>query len=265
MVLIIYGDDIQEINEIPQKYEDFIEFIENLFGIEEISKFTLEFTTDNKSDQKLTKETYKDFFIADSKDKSVNIYPSSEDKKANELQIKEEKAGEEEINTNSNNINENNGIKVPEITRDMVIASIVKQVKSNMQRSRLMLEEKRKKEEEENRAVKEQINNLITDRLNNLKNELISESQIKYSQILSESQINLKNIYEKISGDDAKKAKIHSLEEHPGVICSGCGMIPIVGNRYSCVYCRNFNYCEKCEEEKGFSHGHPLYKFKLRV
>ena len=265
MVLIIYGDDIQEINEIPQKYEDFIEFIENLFGIEEISKFTLEFNTDNKSDQKLTKETYKDFFIADSKDKSVNIYPSSEDKKANELQIKEEKAGEEEINTNSNNIKENNEIKVPEITRDMVIASIVKQVKSNMQRSRLMLEEKRKKEEEENRAVKEQINNLITDRLNNLKNELISESQLKYSQILSESQINLKNMYEKISDDSEKKAKIHSLEEHPSVICSGCGMTPIVGNRYSCVYCNNVNYCEKCEEQNGLSHGHPLYKFKLRV
>jgi len=265
MVLIIYGEEIQEISEMPEKYEDFIEFIQNLFGIEEISKFTLEFTNDNKKYQKLTNETYKDFFIADSKDKSVNIYPSSEDKKANELQIKEEKVEEEEINTNNNNINENNGIKVPEITRDMVIASIVKQVKSNMQRSRLMLEEKKKKEEEENRAVKEQINNLITDRLNNLKNELISESQIKYSQILSESQINLKNMYANIGNDDVKKARIHSLEEHPSVTCSGCGMTPIVGNRYSCVYCRNLNYCEKCEEEKGFSHGHPLYKFKLRV
>ena len=265
MVLIIYGEEIQEIDEIPKEYEDFIDFIKNLFGIEDISKFTLEFTNDNKSYQKLTNETYEDFFVADSKDKSVNIYPSSEDKKANELQIKEEKVEEEEINTNSNNINENNEIKVPEITKDMVIASIVKQVKSNMQRSRLMLEQKRKKEEEENRAVKEQINNLISDRLNNLKNELISESQIKYSQILSESQINLKNMYEKIASNDANKPKIHSLEEHPNVICGGCGMTPIVGNRYSCVYCSNLNYCEKCEEEKGFSHGHPLYKFKLRV
>ena len=265
MVLIMYGENIQEIDEIPENYEDFIEFIENLYGLGEISKYTLEFTNDNKSYQKLTNETYKDFFIADSKDKSVNIYPLSKDNKANGLQIKEEKIEKEEINTNSNNINENNGIKVPEITKDMVIASIVKQVKSNMQRSRLMLEQKRRKEEEENRAVKEQINNLITDRLNNLKNELISESQLKYSQILSESQINLKNMYEKISDDGQKKAKIHSLEEHPCVICSGCGMTPIVGNRYSCVYCSNLNYCEKCEEQNGFSHGHPLYKFKLRV
>ena len=48
MVLIIYGEEIQEISEMPEKYEDFIEFIQNLFGIEEISKFTLEFTNDNK-------------------------------------------------------------------------------------------------------------------------------------------------------------------------------------------------------------------------
>ncbi len=265
MVLIIFGDDIQEINEIPEKYEDFIEFIENLFGIKEISKFTLEFTNDNKSYTKLTNETYRDFFVGDGANKSVNIFLPPEDNKTDELQ-KEEKVEEEEINTNrNNNINENNGIKVPEITKDMVIASIVKQVKSNMQRSRIMLEQKRKKEEEENRAVKEQINNLITDRLNNLKQELISESQIKYSQILSESQINLKNMYEKITGDDVKKEKIHSLEEHPNFTCNGCGMTPIVGNRYCCVYCKDINYCEKCEEEKGFSHGHPLYIFKLRV
>ena len=231
----------------------------------EISKFYLEFTIDNKFSKKLTKETYNEFFAGDGKDKTVTLYPPSEDKNTNELQNKEEKIEKEEINTESNKINENNGIKVPEITKDMVIASIVKQVKSNMQRSRIMMEQKRKKEEEENRAVTEQINNLITDRLNNLKQELISESQVKYSQILSESQINLKNMYRNVSKDDMQKEKIRSLEEHPSVTCSNCGMTPIVGNRYSCVYCSNVNYCEACEQENGLSHGHPLYQFKLRV
>lgn len=91
MVLIIYGEEIQEIDVIPEKYENFIEFIKNLFGIEDISKFTLEFTNDNKNYQKLSNETYEDFFVADSKDKSVNIYPSSEDKKLMNYKLKKKK------------------------------------------------------------------------------------------------------------------------------------------------------------------------------
>ena len=59
--------------------------------------------------------------------------------------------------------------------------------------------------------------------------------------------------------------QIHSLEKHPGIICSKCGMDPIIGNRYCCVYCDNVNFCDKCEEEIGYEHNHPLYKFKLRL
>ena len=168
----------------------------------------------------------------------------------------------------------------------MVIASIVKQVKENMQKSRILLQEKEKKEEEERKrreneenerkekekeqakGITEQINNLITNRLDNLKEELINESQIKFSEIISESQLNLKNVFENnniIESQDENKESLHSLEEHPGISCENCGMSPIVGNRYCCVYCSNVNYCEKCEEKNGLKHGHPFYKFKLRI
>ena len=191
----------------------------------------------------------------------------------------EEKEEEEEINNENNNKinNDDKEIKIPEITKDMVIASIVRQVKENMQKSRILQQKKQKEEEEERKrkenekkekekGISDQINNLITNRLDNLKEELINESQIKFSQIMSESQINLKNAFEKNNDIVEENSNfIHSLERHPGFSCNNCGIDPIVGNRYCCVYCNNINFCEKCEEKEGLRHGHPLYKFKLRI
>ena len=47
---------------------------------------------------------------------------------------------------------------------------------------------------------------------------------------------------------------------HSGVKCKGCGMFPIVGCRFKCNLCKNFNYCEKCEEKLAEEHNHPFIK-----
>lgn len=47
---------------------------------------------------------------------------------------------------------------------------------------------------------------------------------------------------------------------HEGVECDGCNVCPIVGNRYKCTICNNFDYCEKCEETK--PHEHAFLKIK---
>ncbi len=277
MVIIVLYDDIKEIEQIPEKYEDFLEIISNLYAIniKEIVNLILEYSIDGKNFIILNKDTYNSLYSSGKVESTVNIYFSMEESRAYQGGFKNEEKNEVKNNVNENK-NENNETKDDEITKDMVIASIVKQVKENMQKSRILLkkkeeEEKRREEEErirrekEEKGVSDQINNLITDKLNNLKVELINDSIIKYSQLLSESQINLKNLNKDNNIYDENKVKIHSLEEHPEISCSGCGISPIVGNRYCCVYCQNFNYCEKCEEKNGFNHGHPLYKFKLRV
>ena len=46
---------------------------------------------------------------------------------------------------------------------------------------------------------------------------------------------------------------------HPGVVCDGCGS-PIIGVRYNCTICQDFDFCEKCEEKDKGQHGHPLLK-----
>ena len=47
---------------------------------------------------------------------------------------------------------------------------------------------------------------------------------------------------------------------HNCVLCEGCGTNPIVGVRYKCNTCLQFNFCEICEETK--DHRHPFLKLK---
>ncbi len=46
------------------------------------------------------------------------------------------------------------------------------------------------------------------------------------------------------------------------VQCSGCQKFPIVGTRYQCMVCQDFNFCEQCEESQ--DHMHPFAKLKRR-
>ena len=47
---------------------------------------------------------------------------------------------------------------------------------------------------------------------------------------------------------------------HKGITCDGCGISPIVGNRYKCALCQNFDFCEFCEEKFSSEHQHPFIK-----
>ena len=65
------------------------------------------------------------------------------------------------------------------------------------------------------------------------------------------------------------KKNIKVEEEKPKVhyryICDGCDMDPIIGNRYTCTVCDNFDYCESCKEKFGKKHNHPFNKIDKPV
>ena len=365
VVKIYFFEEEKEMNEKPQNFQDFLSWIQNCFGYEDMDKFFFEYTLDGNKFYQLNNETYNTFFNNKNNNEKIYIYLSieesnyykQENQKEEKLEIKEEKIefndnnienDSEKMNINNNNetninnnsetninnnikedipfiikedeireidnkeeskeenkieeikeenkieeikeenkieekeeeINSNpNEIKLPEITKEMVIASILKGVKERRQQSRIQLEkekkekekiekEKKKKEKEKKKLEKKdkkndfagEISNLITKKIENFKKELINESSIKLNQIISESQIQLQKDL-----DQDKIKQIHSLEIHPNVSCSKCGVNPIKGNRYLCALCNNINFCDKCEEEVGFAHNHPLYKFKLRL
>ena len=37
---------------------------------------------------------------------------------------------------------------------------------------------------------------------------------------------------------------------HQHITCNGCNMFPIVGARYQCTHCSEFDYCENCFRTK---------------
>ena len=47
---------------------------------------------------------------------------------------------------------------------------------------------------------------------------------------------------------------------HRNVRCEGCGLDPLVGWRYMCTICDDYNLCENCEETNALRHGHPFIK-----
>ena len=47
---------------------------------------------------------------------------------------------------------------------------------------------------------------------------------------------------------------------HFGVSCNGCGVSPILGCRYKCSVCDDYDLCEECEKKLSKEHGHPFLK-----
>ena len=47
---------------------------------------------------------------------------------------------------------------------------------------------------------------------------------------------------------------------HFGVACNGCGVSPILGTRYKCSVCDDYDLCEECEKKLAEEHGHPFLK-----
>jgi len=47
------------------------------------------------------------------------------------------------------------------------------------------------------------------------------------------------------------------LTHHYGITCDGCQKSPIVGRRFKCLQCFNFDLCEDCEAK---GHDHPMVR-----
>ena len=67
----------------------------------------------------------------------------------------------------------------------------------------------------------------------------------------------VKQILEKVS---PKPKNSEGKAIHRWVSCNGCGMNPIVGTRYRCSVCDNFDYCENCQQIYKNEHNHEFIK-----
>ena len=187
---------------------------------------------------------------------------------------------EDNIDNNDKIINNINNIN--NINSDIVKQNIVNAQKEKIKQQRILMAEKEKErilneQRQKNLENNKQINNIKNEKLNQnnisnqlndiinenfdkLKNELINESNEQLSKIVMESKIKNR---EKDEDIDDNEEFLNSVEKH-GIPCDGCGN-EIIGIRYKCVFCDTFDYCEQCEEEKGYVHEHPFYKIRFKI
>lgn len=57
-----------------------------------------------------------------------------------------------------------------------------------------------------------------------------------------------------------KKCEQEKIVRHCKFYCDGCEMYPIIGTRYKCAICPDYDFCEKCESTK--EHNHPFLKIR---
>jgi len=90
------------------------------------------------------------------------------------------------------------------------------------------------------------LNKVINDNMEAAKAEILKKTIEQTSKIFSEmkSQTNTSNI------------------QHSTVTCDGCRVKPILGNRYKCTVCNDFDYCEACEQQNSETHPHPFLKIR---
>ena len=68
------------------------------------------------------------------------------------------------------------------------------------------------------------------------------------------------NKYDEMSSSILMKSNVNNINEenlnlslnktkHNGIKCQKCSQNPIIGCRYKCAFCKDYNLCEKCEEQ----------------
>ena len=102
-----------------------------------------------------------------------------------------------------------------------------------------------KKELSEEEKIKEGIRTLVQSKLQSLEKTILDSISKKYPQ-----QNNINN----------NNAIIHK-----GIKCSNCGMKNIIGIRYKCTTCSNYNLCEECEDSIEHDDTHVFLKIKEPV
>ena len=113
----------------------------------------------------------------------------------------------------------------------------------------------KEKAKEDIGKIKEALNNKVLKE----SQKLITFYEKEYKEKEKKTQKELNQMSEMINKSNAYLSNIvqpSNKFEHKGIKCQKCMVEPIIGIRYQCSECKDYNLCEKCEEENSKENFH---------
>jgi hypothetical protein len=263
------------VEELKKKEEEII--------VENLQKSLIELPKQNKEKDNQEQQDIKDEIIIEKVEKIEKVEEDNKDK-----QIVKEKEDEKEtdINNLNHHISSNNNDKENKIESEVKheekmiqeeeIKSEIKQpeiMEENINKDKRYVILKKKRQQDEDNLddsfngndqeepeifLKKQLQKLLkTDiekKVNNFKRKLITHTNQRVENIVN------KYINSLQKNKENKKSK--SIHEY--IRCNGCSKSPIVGDRYKCFVCNDFDYCDECEEKNSSTKEHPHDFIRIR-
>ena len=116
------------------------------------------------------------------------------------------------------------------------------------------------------------IKNNYENKINNIREEYSQEVKQKLSkkyiediQPVQESKINIQKTNDnyELNTSRSNMSRISQCSTiHTDIKCNNCGKCPIIGYRYKCLECSNYNLCDECE--KIVNHEHNFIRYVIK-
>ena len=105
VVKLYFFEEEKDMNEKPRNFDDFLSWIQNCYGYEDMDKFFFEYTLDGNKYFQLNQGTYNTFYNSNNPDIKIYIHLTIEESHYYTQEKKEENEIKEEKEVNSENIN----------------------------------------------------------------------------------------------------------------------------------------------------------------
>ena len=116
--------------------------------------------------------------------------------------------------------------------------------------------------EQQSKDYNRELNKIKNEYINKLDNAKEKELVNNYSKILEDLENKRKNDFiEKVNNRQKKLNFTLNESIHEGFKCQICHKKPIIGIRYQCSKCPDYNLCENCEEEYSETSEHKYHHF----
>jgi len=134
------------------------------------------------------------------------------------------------------------------LERERIQLELAEKVKL-AEKARLEKEKEKKDIEELKSSVTSSVIEAINKNIEALREQMVNKAISETSKAIEKSIVQ--------KGCEKKNETVHR-----GYSCNLCGVYPIIGNRYRCTTCYDYDLCDVCETKAGDSHAHPLIKFR---